>query len=66
MKIPPAFHQFTDELNTVRLDMEMIATMTALLPGRMIASAKGSCDTQTSELIQTASKFDYLHRSLAL
>jgi hypothetical protein len=35
MKIPPASHQLTDELNTVRLGMEMIAIMTALLPGPM-------------------------------
>jgi hypothetical protein len=60
-------HHFTeDSKDTVRLGMGMIATMTALLLGLMIASAKGSYDTQRNEVIQTASKLDYLDRWLAL
>jgi hypothetical protein len=46
--------------------MGLIATMTALLLGLLIASAKGSYDTQRSEVIQMAGKVGFLDRALAV
>ena len=52
--------------DTVRLGMGLIATMTALLLGLLVASAKGSFDTQRNEVIQMAARLAYLDRVLNL
>lgn len=51
---------------TVRVGMGLVATMTALLLGLLIASAKGSYDIQRSQVIQMAGKAGYLDRVLTI
>src|SRR6185295_1000347 len=62
----PDMHLGPDTKETVRLGMGLIATMTALLLGLLIATAKGSYDTQRSEVIQIASRVAFLDRALAI
>src|SRR6267378_1209900 len=52
--------------DTVRVGMGLVATMTALLLGLLIASAKGSYDSQRSEVIQISARIDFLDRVLAI
>ena len=60
-------HQLNPETKeTVRLGMGLVATMTALLLGLLIATAKGSYDAQRSQVIQMAGKISYLERVLSL
>ena len=60
-------HQLSAETkDSVRLGMGLVATMTALLLGLLVASAKGSYDTQRNEVIQIASKVGFLDRVLAV
>lgn len=59
-------HQLSPETkDTVRLGMGLVATMTALLLGLLIASAKGSYDSQRSQVIQLSAKVSFLDRVLA-
>ncbi len=62
----PEHHLSPDTKDTVRLGMGLIATMTALLLGLLIASAKGSYDTQRSEVIQLAAKVSFMDRMLGI
>lgn len=62
----PDHHLSPETKDTVRLGMGLIATMTALLLGLLIASAKGSYDTQRSEVIQMAAKVGFLDRMLGI
>lgn len=62
----PDVHLTPETKETVRLGMGLIATMTALLLGLLIATAKGSYDTQRSEVIQIASRVAFLDRALAI
>lgn len=62
----PDHHLSPETKDTVRLGMGLIATMTALLLGLLIASAKGSYDTQRSEVIQMAAKVGFLDRILGI
>jgi hypothetical protein len=48
----PEHHLSSDIKDAVRIGMGVVATMSALLLGMLIASAKGSYDTQKSELMQ--------------
>src|SRR3977135_4139327 len=50
---------------TVKLAMGLVATMTALLLGLLVASAKGSYDAQRSQLIQMSAKLAFLDRVLS-
>jgi len=60
-------HQLSAETkDTVRVGMGLVATMTALLLGLLIATAKGSYDTQRSQVIQMAGRVGYLDRVLTL
>jgi hypothetical protein len=62
----PDHHLSTETKDSVRLGMGLVATMTALLLGLLIASAKGSYDTQRSEVIQMAGKVAFLDHVLAI
>src|SRR5258705_2425617 len=62
----PEHHLTQETKDTVRLGMGLVATMTALLLGLLIASAKGSYDTQRGEVIQMAGKIDFLDHVLAI
>jgi hypothetical protein len=61
----PDQHLNAETKESVRLGMGLIATMTALLLGLLVASAKGSYDTQRNEVIQIAAKIAFLDRALA-
>lgn len=62
----PDHHLSAETKETVRLGMGLVATMTALLLGLLIATAKGSYDTQRSQVIQMAGKVGYLERVLSI
>jgi hypothetical protein len=57
-------HLSNETKDSVRLGMGLIATMTALLLGLLVASAKGSYDTQRSEVIQLAARIAFIDRVL--
>jgi len=60
-------HQLSPETKeTVRLGMGLVATMTALLLGLLIATAKGSYDAQRGQVIQMSGKVAYLERVLII
>ncbi len=62
----PDHHLNPDTKETVRVGMGLVATMTALLLGLLIATAKGSYDTQRGQVIQMAGKVGYLERVLTM
>jgi Protein of unknown function (DUF4239) len=61
----PEQHLSADSKDTVRLGTGLIGTMTALLLGLLVASAKSFYDTQSSELTEMSAKIVLLDRVLA-
>jgi hypothetical protein len=61
----PQHHLSADTKDTVKLAVGLVATMSALVLGLLIASAKGSYDTARSEMTQFAAKVVFLDRVLA-
>ena len=61
----PAHHFDDDTKDVIKLGMGLIATMTALILGLLIASAKGSYDTQKAEVAELSAKVIFLDRVLA-
>jgi hypothetical protein len=64
-RILPERHLTADSKDVVKLGMGLIATMSALVLGLLIASAKGSYDTQRSEVTQMSADIVQLDRVLA-
>jgi hypothetical protein len=62
----PEDHLSADSKDAVKLAMGLVATMTALLLGLLVSSAKGTYDTVRSEVMQMAGKVAFLDRVLAL
>ncbi|MCY2975619.1 MAG: DUF4239 domain-containing protein [Planctomycetota bacterium] len=62
----PEAHLSKESEETVKLAMGLIATLTALVLGLMIASAKGSYDANQSNVTMMASKIALLDRLLEL
>lgn len=60
----PEDHRSVDTRETVKLAMGLLATMSALLLGLLVASAKGSYDNARREVIQMAAKIVFLNRVL--
>lgn len=60
----PANHLSTETKDTVKLAMGLVATMAALVLGLLVASAKGSYDTDKNEVTAMAAKVDFLGRIL--
>ncbi len=58
-------HLGADSKDLVKLGMGLIGTMTALVLGLLIASAKGSFDTQRNGLAQLSANIIFLDRVLA-
>ena len=58
----PERHLSADSKETVRLGMGMVATMAALVPGLLVASAKNFYDTQSSDLTQLSANVVLLDR----
>jgi hypothetical protein len=62
--LPP--HHLSDESkDIVRVATGLVGTMAALVLGLLVASAKGSFDAQSNELIQLSANVVYLDRVLA-
>ena len=60
----PDDHLSGDSKDSVKLALGLVATMTALLLGLLISSAKGTYDTQRTQVILMASKAAFLGRVL--
>src|SRR5262245_52075757 len=61
----PEAHLSTESKDAVKLAMGLVATMSALVLGLLVSSAKGSYDTERSEVIQMAAKITFLDRVLS-
>ena len=61
----PEPHRSTDTRDVVKLGMGLVATMSALLLGLLISSAKSSYDTQKTEMTLVTPRLVFLDRSLA-
>jgi len=62
----PHDHLSDSSRDSVKLAMGLVATMTALVLGLLVSSAKDAYDTKRSEVIQMAAKVAFLDRVLAL
>jgi Protein of unknown function (DUF4239) len=65
-RLVPAEHLSTDSKEAVKLSLGLVATMTAILLGLLVSSAKNSFDTARSEVIQMSAKIALLDRILVL
>jgi hypothetical protein len=65
-RVVPAEHLSTDSKDAVKLALGLVATMTAILLGLLVSSAKSSFDTARSEVMQMAAKIALLDRVLML
>ena len=61
----PEQHLTGDSKDAVKLAMGLVATMTALLLGLLVSSAKGTYDNQRSEVIEMAAKVTFMDRAFA-
>lgn len=61
----PEHHLSAETKDTVKITMGLVGTMTALILGLLVASAKGTYDTQRSDVIAMAAKFVVLDRMLS-
>ena len=61
----PQHHLSGETKDVVKLGMGIVATLSALVLGLLIASAKGSFDAQSTELTQMSAKVILLDRLLA-
>lgn len=59
-------HLSSESKDAVKFAMGWVATMTALLLGLLVSSAKDTYDTARGEIIQMASKIAFLDRMLSL
>src|SRR5437870_11158892 len=62
----PQDHLSDSSRDSVKLAMGLVATMTALVLGLLVSSAKDAYDTRRSEVIQMAAKVAFLDRVLGL
>jgi hypothetical protein len=62
----PQDHLSDSSRDAVKLAMGLVATMTALVLGLLVSSAKEAYDTKRSEVIQMAAKVAFLDRVLGL
>ena len=65
-RLVPAEHLSADSKDVVKLSLGLVGTMTAILLGLLISSAKGTFDSTRSEVIQMAAKVALLDRVLKL
>src|SRR5438034_11521989 len=63
-RLLPEAHLSTESKDAVKLAMGLVATMSALVLGLLVSSAKGAYDTERSEVIQMAAKISFLGRVL--
>src|SRR5215831_12295144 len=65
-RLLPQEHFSADSRDVIKLAIGLVATMSALVLGLLVSSAKGSYDTERSEVIQMAAKVAFLDRVLAV
>jgi Protein of unknown function (DUF4239) len=65
-RLLPAEHLSTDSKDAIKLALGLVATMTAILLGLLVSTAKSSFDTTRSEVMQMAAKIALLDRVLFL
>jgi hypothetical protein len=63
-RLLPEDHLTADSRDTIKLAMGLVSTMTALVLGLLVSSAKGAYDTKRSEVIQMAAKVAFFDRVL--
>jgi hypothetical protein len=61
----PGHHLSSDSKETIKLGAGMIATLSALVLGLLVSSAKNNFDTMSAEITQSAAKVIQLDRALA-
>jgi hypothetical protein len=61
----PEHHLSADSKDVVKLGIALIATMSALVLGLLIASAKSAFDTRSNQLVQVSADIIELNRALA-
>ncbi len=64
-RVLPEHHLSDDSKETVKLGVGLVSTMAALVLGLLVASAKSSFDTRSTELTQIAANIVLLDRVLA-
>jgi hypothetical protein len=64
-RLLPAHHLGADAREVLKLVLDVVATMSALVLGLLVASAKASYDTQQAELFDVTAKMVELDRVLA-
>jgi Protein of unknown function (DUF4239) len=64
-RLLPEEHLSSDSKDVVKLGIALIATMSALVLGLLVASAKGAFDTRSNQLVQTSADIILLDRALA-
>src|SRR5499426_3636978 len=64
-RLLPSHHLSKDTQDVVKLSAGMIATLTALVLGLLVSSAKSSFDTMNSGIVQSSAKIILLDRALA-
>ncbi|MBK9062748.1 MAG: DUF4239 domain-containing protein [Acidobacteria bacterium] len=64
-RVLPLDHQGAETRDTIKLAAGLVATMTALLMGLLVSSAKTSYDASRGQVIQMAARVAYLDRLLA-
>lgn len=60
----PEEHLSDEAKDVVKLSMGLVATMTALVLGLLVASTKDAYDTKKTETLQMAARIAYLNRTL--
>ena len=63
-RVLPEQHLSTESKDAIKLAIGLVATMSALVLGLLVSSAKGAYDTERSEVILMASKVTFLGRVL--
>lgn len=64
-RLLPDHHLSSDSRDGIKLAIGLVSTMSALVLGLLVSSAKSSYDTERSEVIQMAAKVAFLDRVLA-
>jgi hypothetical protein len=65
-RLLPNEHLATESRDGIKLALGLVSTMSALVLGLLVSSAKGSYDTERNEVIQMAAKVAFLDRVLAV
>src|SRR5215469_13445429 len=64
-RVLPSHHLSAESKDAVKVGMALVGTLTALVLGLLVASAKGAYDAQNAELTQLSANFVLLDRILA-